>query len=49
MKRNYYKKNLDYPKWFNKNGLVTIDLTTHEVEGVTFKDVLLAYTADHIS
>ncbi|CAD8162353.1 unnamed protein product [Paramecium octaurelia] len=38
-----------YPKWYNKNGLVTIDLTTNEVKGVTFKDVLLAYTSDHIS
>ncbi|CAD8193848.1 unnamed protein product [Paramecium pentaurelia] len=38
-----------YPKWYNKNGLVTIDLTTNEVKGVTFKDVLLAYAADHIS
>ncbi|CAD8116214.1 unnamed protein product [Paramecium sonneborni] len=38
-----------YPKWYNKNGIVTIDLTTPEVKGVTLKDVLLAYTADHIS
>lgn len=40
---------LDYPKWFNKNGLVTIDLSTKEVDGVTVKDVILAYTAEHIA
>jgi 4a-hydroxytetrahydrobiopterin dehydratase len=28
---------------------VTVDLTTPDVKGVTMKDVILAYTADHIA
>ncbi|CAK69095.1 unnamed protein product (macronuclear) [Paramecium tetraurelia] len=38
-----------YPKWFNKNGLVQMDLMSPEAQGVTFKDVILAHSAEHIA
>ncbi|CAD8106368.1 unnamed protein product [Paramecium primaurelia] len=38
-----------YPKWFNKNGLVQMDLMSPEVQGITFKDVILAHSAEQIS
>ncbi|CAD8128174.1 unnamed protein product [Paramecium sonneborni] len=38
-----------YPKWFNKNGLVQMQLMSPEVQGVTFKDVILAHSAEQIA
>lgn len=35
-----------HPEWFNVYNLVTIDLTTHDSQGITSKDVELAKILD---
>ncbi len=35
-----------HPEWFNVYNRVTVDLTTHDADGITFKDVDLAKLLD---
>jgi 4a-hydroxytetrahydrobiopterin dehydratase len=38
-----------HPEWFNVYNRVTIDLTTHDAQGITSKDVDLAKLLDEIA
>ena len=38
-----------HPEWFNVYNRVTVDLTTHDAEGITSKDVELAKLLDGIA
>src|SRR5271163_824499 len=38
-----------HPEWFNVYSRVTVDLTTHDAQGITSKDVDLARLLDDIS
>jgi 4a-hydroxytetrahydrobiopterin dehydratase len=38
-----------HPEWFNVGNRVEIILTTHDVEGVTDRDIALARTIDEIA
>ena len=40
----YAEKYDHHPEWFNVYNKVKIHLNTHEVKGVSFKDVFLART-----
>ncbi len=37
-----------HPEWFNVYNKVTVDLTTHDVGGITMKDVAWAHRADQL-
>jgi 4a-hydroxytetrahydrobiopterin dehydratase len=38
-----------HPEWFNVYNRVTVDLTTHDAQGITSKDVDLAKLLDEIA
>jgi 4a-hydroxytetrahydrobiopterin dehydratase len=38
-----------HPEWFNVYNRVTVDLTTHDAQGITAKDAELAKTLDKIA
>jgi 4a-hydroxytetrahydrobiopterin dehydratase len=38
-----------HPEWFNVYNRVTVDLTTHEAQGITSKDAELAKAMDEIA
>ena len=38
-----------HPEWFNVYNRVTVDLTTHDAQGITSKDVELAKLLDDIA
>jgi 4a-hydroxytetrahydrobiopterin dehydratase len=38
-----------HPEWFNVYNRVTVDLTTHDAQGITAKDIDLASLLDNIS
>ena len=42
------KKN-HHPEWFNVYNRVTVDLTTHDAQGITSKDADLARILDDIA
>jgi 4a-hydroxytetrahydrobiopterin dehydratase len=38
-----------HPEWFNVYNRVTIDLTTHDANGITLKDIALAQRANSLA
>jgi 4a-hydroxytetrahydrobiopterin dehydratase len=38
-----------HPEWFNVYNRVTVDLTTHDAQGITSKDVELAKVLDDVA
>jgi 4a-hydroxytetrahydrobiopterin dehydratase len=38
-----------HPEWFNVYGTVRIDLMTHDVDGISNYDIMLAKTIDRIA
>jgi 4a-hydroxytetrahydrobiopterin dehydratase len=38
-----------HPEWFNVYNRVTVDLTTHDAQGITSKDVELANLLDDVA
>ena len=38
-----------HPEWFNVYGMVRIDLVTHDVDGISNYDIMLAKTIDKIA
>ncbi|CAD8108181.1 unnamed protein product [Paramecium primaurelia] len=38
-----------YPKWTQKENVVTVEMTTPECSGVSVKDILLAYAMEQLS